>query len=144
MRVRLRLLCLLGVLAVAGPLPAPEAFAGSPSKVADEPYPAELRARVRKAIELGLKHLRTRQMLPVEINPGLDGSDFQEAAAVRWVLRRAGVPSDDPAFGEASKRLHARAPNDVEEASLLLLALCSQPLVGPDPAVRPQGVHPRL
>lgn len=133
MRVRLRLLCLLGVLAVAGPLPAPEALAGSPSKVADEPYPAELRARVRKAIELGLKHLRTRQMLPVEITPGLDGSDFQEAAAVRWVLRRAGVPSDDPAFAEASKRLHARAPNDVEEASLLLLALCSQPLVGADP-----------
>ena len=127
----------LAVIGLGGLSTARLASGGPVTKVPDAEYPAEFRAGVRKAIEQGVNYLRTKQIdehaLPSEPLPGnlrerLDDIDYSEAAAVTWVLRRAGVPADDPAFAKASKTLHLRAPKDVEEAALVVLAMAAQSL----------------
>jgi hypothetical protein len=138
MRRRTAIAVALAVLVLAGPWTPRIACAGPAAKVADAEYPAEFKARVRKAIDQGVKFLRTQQL---EIGsesvdlPGMDkklldqiGQEFEEAAAVTWVLRRAGIPADDPAFATAAKRIRARPPKTVEEATLLVLALSAPAL----------------
>lgn len=122
---------------------SPCAVAAPPVKVADAPYPAAFRARVRKAIELGVRHLRTGQLrehaasLPEDVRRRLQDVDFEEAAAVTWVLRRAGVPASDPAFATAARTYRAGTPDSIEAASLLVLALCAEPLANGDPFTPP-------
>ncbi len=126
------LLCSLLVSAIGFSHPA---AAGPKTKRENPPYPADFQARVRKAIERGVAHLRTKQLHdpPADAYPdapgeGMDTVRYEEAAAVTWVLRRAGVPADDPAFAKAAKTLGARVQMSTEEAALLLLALCVEPL----------------
>ncbi len=158
MGVRVRIL-LMAVLATAGLTPTRTAC-GAPTrkKVANAEYPPEFRAQVRKAIERGVQHLRTEQIRdPVDLPPDLrdrlkrlggdldgrrDAVAYEEAAAVTWVLRRAGVPADDPGFAKAVKVLGARAPKTIEEASLLLLGLAALPLPQGDPFAMEDGSKP--
>jgi len=113
----------LGMLVALQP-----AAAARPRKVANEPYPAELRAGVRAAIRKGIAYLREKQM---EIGSQDGRTAFEEAAAVLWVLRRAGVEGTeaDPHF----QILRDRTPETVRQASLLVLALCAEPLPDGDP-----------
>ncbi len=149
MRRRNRTLWLLGALALCGGGAARHASAGSATKVADAPYPADFRGRVRKGIEQGVKHLRSGQMLKPETDATMDRIQYEEAAAVTWVLRRAGVPADDPTLVEAARRLRARSPNTIDEATLVLLALCARPLPEANPfaiaeASKPEPAPPAL
>jgi hypothetical protein len=131
---RWRGLLLLLVLVLTPLGPAPVAAAPSRKKTADAPYPAEFQSRVRKAIERGVEYLRTQQLR--DRTPLTDRDDrerreeveYEEAAGVTWVLRRAGVEADDAALARARKRLQQRPTKGTEEAGLLLLALCTQPL----------------
>jgi hypothetical protein len=130
------------VLVLACVAPGRPASAGPTVKVADAEYPSAFRARVRKAIEAGVAYLRTKQLvvgarpLPGEDAAGAERRDhvnYEEAAAVTWVLRRVGSRVDDPALATAAATLRARAPRSVEEASLVLLALTAQPLADANP-----------
>lgn len=127
----------LGILA-----PEWDAAAGPPgTKVPDAPYPADFRARVRKAIEAGVTYLRTKQVIasPSSEEPDefriarREGIAFRAAAAVTWVLRRAGVAPDDSVFAVAGNVLRSRPSETIEEAALVLLALCAEPLPQGDP-----------
>jgi hypothetical protein len=69
--------------------------------------------------------------------------DFEEAAAVTWVLRRAGVPASDPAFAVAARTYRAGTPDSIQAASLLVLALCADPLAKGDPFAPPDATDRR-
>lgn len=133
MRTRLRRLGLLAIgaaFALGSLAPTRPAAAARPRKVTNEPYDAEFRAEVRTAIRKGIGYLRDRQM-----ENGASGAAhrFKEAAAVLWVLRRAGIAIEGPQDEYTFRILRARAPDDVEQASLLVLALCAVPLTEGDP-----------
>jgi hypothetical protein len=119
---------------VVGDPPKPPAV----SKVADEPYPEGFRKRVKASIERALRGLRAGPTLDSpkhRADPLMESAGYEEAAAVLWALRRAGVPASDAAFEKPSERLAARAPKSIDEASLVLLASAAQPLHGCDPFV---------
>ena len=134
MRKRTRRLVLaLAVAAVAlGALaPSRTAHAARPKKVKNEPYPAEFRAQVRTAIRKGIGYLRGQQMRYAgELGVS---HRFEETAAVLWVLRRAGIELESPEDQFEFRILRARKPEDVAQASLLVLALCAEPLPDGDP-----------
>lgn len=142
MRVRTSLSCAaLALVVVMGGLPAPREAAAGPAakKVADAEYPAEFRSRVRKAIASGLEHVRARQMIDAPTGRApfeqrlSEGIEYETAAAVTWVLRRAAVPGDDPALAKAARTLRARSPANMDEAVLVLLALTAEPLPDGNP-----------
>jgi hypothetical protein len=97
---------------------------------------------VRDAISKGIEHLRHGQMIEdsgplpgasARIREAMEDIDYAEAAAVTWVLRRAGAPADDPALGRASKVLATREPKGPEEVALVVLGLTTAPLPSGDP-----------
>lgn len=108
-------------------------WAGPRTKVVNEPYSAEFRTRVRKAIQAGVEFLRAEQMRGESAGPLFADLEYQGAAAVTWVLRRAGVANDDPALVAASTHLRSQPPKTAEETSLVLLSLCVVPLAAGDP-----------
>lgn len=125
------LLVIATVLVASAPGLTSPAAAGRVKEVTDEPYPAEFRAKVRKAIQEGIRYVREEQLAAWGY---IDESHlFEEAAAVMWVLRRAGVALDDPATAYQFRVLHMRSPETVGHACLLLLALCARPLPEGDP-----------
>lgn len=136
---------LLALTGVAGPRAA---SAGPKTVVRNEPLAAALQTRIRKAIEKGVAYQRAEPLMEVpegadgELQERLERVRFEEAAAVTWALRRAGLPAAHADLAPAWKVLHTRAPRTATEASLVLLALGSQPLGDGDLTQLPETPEP--
>lgn len=131
MRRGITLLLVGSVLGSGGLVPLRPVRAGPAKTVPNRPYPEEFRAGVREAVRKGIQHLQEGGGRLLERSS--DAAWFEQAAEVRWVLRRAGVQLEYQADEENHAILARHTPGTVEEASLLVLALCAQPLPAGDP-----------
>ena len=138
MRTRQHVLILLlatWMLTSGALAPMHPARAGPARTVTNKPYPPKFRAQVREALRHGIEYVQ--KLRRWSSGSSSDSVRFEQAAALTWVLRRAGGDSYGREDEERFEILDRHAPESVAEASLLIRALCAQPAPDGDPFAVP-------